>query len=68
MRAIMVGCGHVSCDSISRNLIVVRPFVLYVTIVIVGDVGSGSSCIVVVSNCWELVSGGMSLVYGLFVF
>ena len=32
------------CDSISRNLIVVRPLVLYVIIVIVGVVCLGSSC------------------------
>ena len=49
------------CDNISRNLIVVRPFVLYVTIVIVGVVGSRSSCMRVVSECWELVGGGVSL-------
>ena len=44
MRAIIVGCGWVRCNSISRSLIDVRPFVLYVIIVIVGVVGLGSSC------------------------
>ena len=68
MRAMMVGCGRVSCDSISLNRIVVRPFVLYVTIVTVGDVESGTSCMGVVSRPCELVEGDMSLLGVLFVF